>query len=259
MTNWSAGTTAIAAVISAGGIGFLAFQVTEARRTRGVAEVATYNDTKARMDAQAPRVEVDVGLPEWPPLGASPTGGTPQPWPPAQEWHFPRGQDHQLLLQAQVRVTNRSESTVHVKFEGDLWEADTPDGRPRKMRSEMLLGPNGNVTALLRGGLSLQEWAQIDALAKTGQELAAVVRATITAHDDADEGVVDVWHPWLTGTPVAEDPTRGSVWMLTPPPLGGEHGDWCLQYNMQPVRRRTYWLARGDDRPLPAPPERPAK
>lgn len=212
------------------------------------------------MDAQAPRVEVHVKPPVWPPLGGSPSGGTPQPYPPTTEWHFPQRQDHQLLLQAQVLVTNRSESTVHVRFEGDLWETDAPDGRPRQMREEMLLAPGEPVGAYLRGGLSLKQWSEIDARVRAGEEVDAVVRATITVHDDADEGVVDVWNPRLTGTPIAEDPSRGSVWRLTPPPFnGGDHGDWCLSYNLQPVRRRTYWLARGDDRPLPGPPEPPSR
>lgn len=71
-------------------------------------------------------------------------------------------------------------------------------------------------------------------------------------HDDADEGVVDVWEPWLTGTPIAEDPSRGSVWRLTPPPFdGGQHGDWCLQYELQPPRRRTYFTSRRSGLLLP--------
>ena len=84
MTNWSAETTAIAAVVSAGGVVFVAGQIREARRARGVSEVAAYNDTKARLDEQAARVEVHVDPPAWPPLGGSPSGGTPQPWPPVR-------------------------------------------------------------------------------------------------------------------------------------------------------------------------------
>jgi len=259
MTNWGA-VSAIAESVSALGIGLVVFSLAEARRSRGVSEVAAYNDTKARLDAQAPRIEVHVDPPTWPPLGGSPSGGTPQPWPPAHEWHFPRGKEHQLLLQTTVVVGNRSESTVRVTFEGDLWEADSPDGRPRAMRREMLLGPGERIGALLRGGVSVEQWAEIDAKVRAGEQLEPVVRATITAHDDADNGVVDVWRPWLTGTPITEDPTRGSVWLLTPPPLfGGEHGEWCQQYDVQPVRRRSYWLSRKDGRLLPTSPERPAK
>ena len=89
---------------------------------------------------------------------------------------------------------------------------------------------------------------------RAGETVDPVVRATITAHDDADNGVVDTWTPWLTGTPIAEDPARGSVWRLTPPPpFAGDHGEWCLQYEIQPVRRRAYWLSREGGQPLPAP------
>lgn len=248
MTNWSAGITAAGTVVSAGGIGFVAVQVSEARRARGMSEVAAYNDARARMDAAAPRVEVHVSSPAWPPLGDSSTGGVPQPYPGGTEWHFPGRQDHRLLLQTELVVINRSERTVRATFEGDLWEIDAPDGRPRQMVREMLLSPaKPTAHAYLRGGVSLKEWAEIDARVRDGESVEPVVRARIIVHDDADEGVIDVWEPWLTGTPIAEDPNRGSVWRLTPPPFnGGEHGDWCLQYDIQPVRRRSYWSSRED-------------
>lgn len=253
MTNWSAGITAAGTVVSAGGIVFLARQVGEARLQRGLSETAAYNDARARMDAAAPRVEVHVEPPVWPPLGGS-YHGVPQPYEGGQEWHFPQRQDHQLLLQASVVVGNRSEASVHLNFKGDLWESKAPDGRPCAMRSEMLLGPGERVDALLRGGVSLKEWSQIDAKARAGEVVEPVVQATITAHDDADEGVVDTWHLWLTGTPISEDPNRGSVWRLTPPPpFADQHGGWCQQYDMQPPRHRSYWLSREQERPLQDP------
>ena len=128
MTNWSAGTTAIAAVVSAGGVVFVAGQIREARRARGVSEVAAYNDTKARLDEQAAR-----------------------------------------------RSARRSPG------------------------------------------------------------LAAARRLPLW------------WH---------------SAALASSPPLDGrehEHGDWCLQYDLQPVRRRSYWISREDGRQLPAPPEPPRK
>lgn len=253
MSAWEA-VGAIAESISALGIGFVAIQIAEARKSRGLSEVVAYNDTKAQLDARAPRVEVHLDPPVWPPLGGS--QGVPQPYPGGTEWHFPQRQDHQLQLQAAVTVTNRSEASVRVTFEGDLWEADAPDGRTRRMRSEMLLGPHEAVTALLRGGLSVKQWSEIDGRVRAGEDVDPVVTATITAHDDADNGVVDAWKLWLTGTPVAEDPARGSVWRLTPPPpFAGEHGEWCQQYDIQPVRRRTYFVSRIDGRELAAPTE----
>ena len=253
MSAWEA-VSAVAGSVSAVGIVFLGFQVSEARRARGVSEVAAYNDARGRMDDAAPRVEVHVEPAGWPPLGPS-SVGTPQPYPPATEWHFPQRQDQHLLLQTGVVVTNRSESTVYVQFEGDLWEVDSPDGRPRRMRPEMLLGPGEAVRTLMRGGISLKQWSEIDARVRGGEQLGEpVVSATITVHSDADEGVVDVWKPWLTGTPIAEDPSRGSVWRLTPPPIdGGDHGDWCLSYDLQPPRHRSYWLSREQGEPLREP------
>jgi hypothetical protein len=251
MSAWEA-VGAIAESVSALGIGILVIQVNEARKSRGLSEVVAYNDTKAHLDARAPRIEVHVEPPVWPPLGAS--QGVPQPYPGGTEWHFPQGQDHGLLLQAAVTVTNRSEATVRVTFEGDLWESLAPQGRTSPMRSEMLLSPGERVETLLRGGLSVKEWSEIDARVRAGERVDPVVTATITAHDDADNGVVDEWKPYLTGTPIAEDPARGSVWRLTPPPpFGGEHGEWCQSYDIQPVRRRTYYVSRAGVREL-APP-----
>lgn len=80
----------MAAVVSTGGVVFVAGQIREARRARGVPEGAAYNDTRARMDAQAPHVEVHLEPPAWPPLGGSMSGGTPQPYPGSTEWHFPQ-------------------------------------------------------------------------------------------------------------------------------------------------------------------------
>jgi hypothetical protein len=256
MNAWPDVVGAIAESVSALAIGGLFVQFRQSRTALGLSEAAVYNDTRARMEAAAPRVEVHVAPPVWPPCGDSPSGGTPQPYPAATEWHFPRNQGNGLLLQTTVTVTNRSQSTVHAAFEGDLWESDVPDGRPRRMRPQMLLGPGEAVTAQLCGGMSVREWADVDARVRAGQAVDPAVRAVITVHDDADEGVVDVWRPYLTGTPIAEDPDRGSVWRLTPPPIaeaGGRHGDWCQQYDLQPSRRRSYWLSREDERELVAP------
>jgi hypothetical protein len=251
MSPWDA-VGAVAQAVSAAGIGILAFQVTEARRARGVSEVAAYNDTKAHMDARAPRVEVHVLGAVWPPLGGS--DGTPQPYPGSVEWHFPQGTSQLLLLQAVVMVVNRGEGTVKISCEGDLWELAAVDGRPRRMPPETLLPPEKSITAYLRGGLSVKEWSEIDSRVRAGDDVPPAVTATITAHDDADEGVIDTWNLWLTGTPIAEDPARGSVWRLTPPPpLGGENGAWCQQYESQPLRRRVYWLSRSAGRELKAP------
>jgi hypothetical protein len=114
--------------------------------------------------------------------------------------------------QAAVTVSNRSDTSVRVTFDGDLWEVDAPGRHTRRMRAELLLGPRGTVTSLLRGGLNLKQWSEIDARVRVGERVDPVVTATITAHDDADDGVLDEWKPWLTGTPIAEDPARGSVW-----------------------------------------------
>lgn len=136
--NWSAGITAAGTDVS-GGIGFLAVQVSEARRARGMSEVAACNDARAGMDAAALRVEAHVSSPTWPPLGDSPTRGAPQPCQGGTEWQFPEPQDHRLLLQAEPVVINRSERTVRATNEGDLWEIDVPGDRPRQMVQEMLL------------------------------------------------------------------------------------------------------------------------
>jgi hypothetical protein len=153
MSAWDA-VGAIAQSVSALGITLVVFQITEARKSRGLSEVVAHNDTKAHLDARAPRIEVHVDPPVWSPLGGS--QGVPQPYPGGTEWHFPQRQDHQLQLQAAATVTNRSEATVRVTFEGDLWEADAPDGRTRRMRPETLVGPQEKVVALLRGGLSVK-------------------------------------------------------------------------------------------------------
>jgi hypothetical protein len=55
MSAWDA-VGAIAESVSALGIGAVVWQISETRKSRGLAEVVAYNDTKAHLDARAPRV-----------------------------------------------------------------------------------------------------------------------------------------------------------------------------------------------------------
>lgn len=45
---------------------------------------------KGRLDARAPRLRVNLGTPEWPPLEPSVHGGQPNPIPPDFVFHQPR-------------------------------------------------------------------------------------------------------------------------------------------------------------------------
>jgi hypothetical protein len=167
MSVWDA-VGAIGAAVSGLGVSGLVLQLRQSDRAMDQSELTAYGEARGRMDAAAPRVEVHVAPPVWPPLGAS--QGVPQPWPGGQEWHFPRGQEQQLLLKATVTVTNRSPASVHVEFAGDLWEAEAREGRVPPMRAEMLLGPDETVETVLRGGLSMVAWARLDAQVRAGQE-----------------------------------------------------------------------------------------
>lgn len=251
------GWTITAAIATAASAAFVAWQAFETRKATGTAQAAlrsaesvALDQTRARLDDQAPRVEVHQENPAWPPLGASAVG-MPQPWPGQHEWHFPRDGDVLLALRVDAVITNHSDRAVQVTFNGDLYETGTD--RLTKMRHRMLLRPDETVTTQLLKLYPLTDWAHDHGVYAAGgsfEDLRAVAAGTVRVHDDRDNGVVDTWNLRLSGWPLQPDAQRDGMWRLTLPTIN-EEAVRCVDFEMQPPRERSYWLSRGRAEQLP--------
>ncbi|MBY8868710.1 hypothetical protein [Streptomyces sennicomposti] len=254
-----------AAVATSASALFVAWQAGETRRSTNISQHALTSSqavaldaARGRLDDQAPQVEVHL-TPEtaWPPLG--PSAGWPQPWPPAQEWHFPRDEDTLLALRVTVHVTNHSDRPVHATFEGDLYHPYVEGAdRPTRMDRRLLLDPGQSVAADLRKHFPLKDWAENHrAYTEETGDRPAQALALVRVHDDRDNGVIDSWELALSGAPIQPDPERAGVWRLTPP-MPDESALRCVDFELQPPRVRTYWLSRSKNMPLPEPAYPPA-
>src|SRR6478752_1825985 len=122
---------AIAAVVAACGTWpFVAWQALETRRATNTATGALAASTataidaaRARLDVEAPQIEVRVTGPAKHPQGPHRHGGAGGEWPSDQVWHFPRdeGLGKDLVVDLAVVITTRSDRPVHLSFAGDLY------------------------------------------------------------------------------------------------------------------------------------------
>ncbi|MFF4145959.1 hypothetical protein ACFY0A_32430 [Streptomyces sp. NPDC001698] len=248
-----------AAVATSASALFVAWQAGETRRSTKISQNALKSSqavaldaARGRLDDQAPQVEVHLADAAWPPLG--PSSGWPQPWPAAQEWHFPRDEDVLLALRVTLHVINHSNRPVHVTFQGDLYHPHVEGAdRPTAMDRRLLLDPEQSVTADLRKHFPLKDWAENHRVYTEGTgERPAQTLGLVRVSDDRDNGVIDSWELKLSGFPIQPDPDRAGVWHLTAP-TPDEPALRCVDFALQPPRVRTYWLSRSKDIPLPDP------
>ncbi len=246
-TEVAAAAASVSACLAAPALLVVGWQAWEMRKTTRLTRDIALDSLRGRLDDQAPQVEVLVQNVSWPPLMAS-SDSWPDPWPTTTTWRFPRDEEQQLLLSAQVVVKNHSDRVVRVEYDGDLFG---PAGeRPRRMTSQAIL-PHVDLPVVLQGGAALKQWARNHDLEQQGRPHEAVVRGTITMHDDRDQGVTDTWDLELSGSPIVPEPDLDGTWRLTPPHIDGRDGSRCLKYDIQPVRHRVYWLSRTNGAALP--------
>ncbi|MFD6327639.1 hypothetical protein ACFWOL_33585 [Streptomyces sp. NPDC058442] len=248
-----------AAVATSASALFVAWQAGETRRATKIsqnalksAQTVALDAARSRLDDQAPQVAVHLSDAAWPPLGSS--SGWPQPWPAVQAWHFPRDEDVLLALRVTLHVTNHSNRPVHVTFQGDLYQPYVEGAdRPTRMDRRLLLEPESSVKADLRKHFPLKDWAENHRVYTEGSgERPAQALGLVRVHDDRDNGVIDSWELKLSGFPIEPDPDRAGVWHLTHPTLD-ESALRCVDFALQPLRVRTYWLSRSKEVPLPDP------
>ncbi|WP_432063411.1 hypothetical protein [Streptomyces sp. S1] len=259
-TAISAVATAASAVTTALAFGAVVWQSRLTRKALRVSQDVALDTARSRLDAGAPQVTVRLEEPTWPPLAPAQFGMPLGPWPATHSWHFPRGQDDRIFLQAEVVIENHGSWPVQVQFDGDLV---TPVGEDRRIRpapSPALVpgrdasGAPGALRVFLQKAYTIQEFTENHDAHEAGQPLPHTVTGTVTVHDDRDNGVVDTWNLLLTGHPVMPDPNRGSVWIVVPEHIDGPSGRRSLTYDLLPPRERTYWVSRRRQEPLDAAP-----
>lgn len=250
--------TALSAIATAAAFIAVAWQSVLTRQALKVAqealatsETVALDAARVRLDAEAPDVSVTVIGAEWPPMAWTPTGMPVNAYPAGHEWHFPAGQDERLVLQARIRVENRSPVHLSIEYSGDLYvEADH---RPLPAPARLLPRSSSNDNLYLQKAFTIGELAENYAAQQAGEPLPHRVKGTITVNDPRDNGVTDTWELDLTGWPVQPNEQRAGIWSVVGPHAIEGSGSRALLYNLQPPRQRTYWISRAHQQQLPEP------
>ncbi|MEV7513199.1 hypothetical protein AB0O57_35120 [Streptomyces sp. NPDC091201] len=173
------------------------------------------------------------------------------PWPNGHKWHFPAAQDERIVLQAYIAVENIGQSHVTVDFQGDLYFV--ADERPIVTASRLLSSRESIWSLVLQKDFTIKELSENYEARQEGRPLPHRVVGTITAHDGRDNGVTDEWHFELTGCPVRPVEERQGLWEVAASSRPNDSGEDLLEYEVQPPRRRTYWISRRRGEQLPEP------
>jgi hypothetical protein len=252
-TQTAAIATAASAVATAASAAFIAWQAAETRRATRTAQgsllaaqATALDAARARLDNQAPRVELNVEMYRWPPYTPSESGGKPQPWPAGTTWHLPRDGRQRLLVSVLVNIANHSDRHVHLAFGGDLHHSN----EQLATEDNLIFAETKNFPLLLQSALTIAEWAQNAEAVGKGEEPPHIVRGTVTARDDRDQGVTDIWDLSVTACPIEPDPNLQGVWRVSQTLEGRPTS---VKFDMHPSYRRTYWLSRGGAVALPDP------
>jgi hypothetical protein len=263
------------AIGTVGSAVFVAIQAWYTRRALKIsrdamrpAEAVAIEASRARFDAEAPRIEISLtAIPSRYMVEPSSTehlGGRAQPFEPGRQWHFPRDDDQLIVLRATVYSINRADNMVYAEFEGPIQrEKGQPrSGPPIQPAAATQHVPARSVTdgspipllLQLEARFTAKQWAENYEAQQRGSHLPFVAEAKITYTDGRDEGVVDVYRLWLTGCPIEPVPTLGEVWrerLLRSP--DGELPKEVINYDPYPPRKRQYWISRSEKVALPSP------
>lgn len=177
-----------------------------------------------------------------------------QPWPGDRIFEFPEKQGDRVVLQQLVRVTNASSHHVEVAFDGDLYQASENNGLTRL--TGKILGPAEGIELQLMKDFTIGEYAENHAARQADRPLPHRVTATISVHDDRDNGITDEWHLSLTGCPFQPHSTRDSAWVEVPYNAVEGEGLRSLEYDLLPPRQRNHWISRSAGRRVPSPTRR---
>ncbi|MCZ4101068.1 hypothetical protein [Streptomyces sp. H39-C1] len=246
---------ALGSIGATAGFFAIAWQAYLARADGKVNRLIAADTIRARLDSQAPTVRVTLSPPTWPPLSAPSMGGMPvSAWPHDQLWHFPAQQDgsNRIYLQQQLTVTNASDRRVQIQFDGDLIKAGT-DGRTYPAGKFILEPESEGVEVHLQKHFTIKELSENYFARQDDQELPHRVTGTVTVDDDRDNGSTDQWDLVLTGCPVEPVEDRDGLWRVALPHLTEGSGLRTLDFQVLAPRRRTHWISRTKNIPLPSP------
>ena len=244
----------LAFVIAVLGTIVVAWQAYETHRTTTLSQRTlesnhslAIDSARARLDQDAPRIDVYVEQVSVHPGAGLPGAGLPgEPGEsPAAGWSLPADAGRLLSVQAQVRVVNlMPHRTIHLKVSGLHDPAKRAD-------TEVLLVPSASLAYYLTATFTLAQWAENWAAQHAGTALPHTAGGRVVACDDRDEGVVDTWPLHLAARPIrpAGDGDQSGTWELT----SGQAGEDWFRIAIRPLRERSYWISQSRNVPMPEP------
>lgn len=244
----------LAFVIAVLGTIVVAWQAYETHRTTTLSQRTlesnhslAIDSARARLDQDAPRIDVYVEQVSVHPGAGLPGAGLPgEPGEsPAAGWSLPADAGRLLSVQAQVRVVNlMPHRTIHLKVSGLHDPAKRAD-------TEVLLVPSASLAYYLTATFTLAQWAENWAAQHAGTALPHTAGGRVVAGDDRDEGVVDTWPLHLAARPIrpAGDGDQPGTWELT----SGQAGEDWFRIAIRPLRERSYWISQSRNVPMPEP------
>ncbi|MEU1463658.1 hypothetical protein ABZ467_23725 [Streptomyces sp. NPDC005727] len=237
----TAGSVASAAA-AAVPTGLVAWQARLARRANASAHAVVIDSAKARLDAEAPDLDVRVLAPAWPPLhdandSTSHLAGD-------TVWSLPGDEEQTLVWTLPVDLANRGTRDVEVSISGDIrpvTELADPAWHPGQPIEDFLMPAREPYRFHLQGTLTLRQCADNWAAREQGRPLPHRIAGVVSATDRRDEGITDRWELVMTGCPIEPVPETEDQWRLTADSVVPQ---WNI-LTVEPVaRERTYWISR---------------
>lgn len=267
MTDWTqvgALATGAGALVTGLGMGLIAWQARETRRTAEaghagvevgrrsleVAQGVAVDSTKARLDARAPRLWVRAASTRDEVVMGHGGSGFLQPWPIERTFRRTDDDYQQLILGAQVDVKNEGDRSQRVWIDGDaaLLRPEGGDISTSPGRITVFLNPGESCEFRLTISKPLHEWAAAWDARKAGNTDAAKTVGHVICSDPYDEGVIDRWAIELWAYPVENIPGDLAGWKIrngaTNPPVVDVA---VLQ------QTRDYYLSKHENRRLEPP------
>ncbi|BBJ41243.1 hypothetical protein AB0L49_31475 [Streptomyces antimycoticus] len=235
------GTVASAAA-AAVATGLVAWQARLARRANASAHAVVIDSAKARLDAEAPDLDVRALAPAWPPLSDAQDSASL----PTRDtvWSFPGDERKTLVCTLAVELTNRGTRDVEVTIHGDVRpvnELADPAWQPGRPIEDFLMPGREPYRFHLQGTLTLRQWADNQDAQGQGRPLPHRIAGAVIATDRRDEGITDRWELVMTGCPIERVPGAADQWRLT---TDSAVPQWKI-LTVEPVaRERTYWISR---------------
>jgi hypothetical protein len=229
-------------------VGDAAKGVEAARLSADAAREATVEASKARADANAPRLVVQVSDPAWPPMLDRTRSGMPQAndlrlldtrslhqgelVDSGRTFQFDRDRHLFLWFKLAGSVTNEGSGSARVRLDGEA------QFEGHRLRDEVVLRPGERKGFEWGTGLALTDWADQHEHYRPGRN-----NLTVTSMDYQEHGVLDHVYVELGGRALEPEPGVTSGWRITSPE--------SLAVTVYPTRRTYRWEWPDRRRPTP--------